>query len=54
MIAGLLGIPAERCEAFLGWATGIGLGFSPSAAADQDRIDAAVTGLSACCDELTA
>lgn len=54
VIAELLGIPAERFDAFLGWATDIGLGFSPAAAAEQDRIDAAVTALYACCDELTA
>jgi cytochrome P450 len=54
VIAELLGIPAERFEAFLGWATDMGLGFSPAASAEQDRIDAAVTGLHACCDELTA
>lgn len=54
VIAELLGIPAERFDAFLGWATDIGLGISPAAAAARDRIDAAVTGLYACCDELTA
>jgi cytochrome P450 len=54
VIAELLGIPAERFEAFLGRATDMGLGFSPAAAAEQDRIDAAVAGLYACCDELTA
>ncbi|MGH3870213.1 MAG: cytochrome P450 [Pseudonocardiaceae bacterium] len=54
VIAELLGIPAERFDAFLGWATDIGLGFSPSAALQRDRIDAAVAGLYACCDELTA
>jgi cytochrome P450 len=53
VIAELLGIPAERFETFLGWATDMGLGFSPAAAAEQDRIDAAVAGLYACCDELT-
>ncbi|MGH3828133.1 MAG: cytochrome P450 [Pseudonocardiaceae bacterium] len=52
VIAELLGIPAERFDAFLGWATDIGLGFSPAAAAEQDRIDAALTALHACCDEL--
>ncbi|HZE01972.1 MAG TPA: cytochrome P450, partial [Pseudonocardiaceae bacterium] len=54
VIAELLGIPTERFDAFLGWATDIGLGFSPAAAAEQDRIDAAVAGLYACCDELIA
>ncbi len=54
VIAELLGIPAERFTPFLGWATDMGLGFSPAAAAAQDRIDAAVTGLYACCDDLTA
>jgi cytochrome P450 len=54
VIAELLGIPAERFAAFLGWATDMGLGFSPAAAAEQDRIDAAVAGLYACCDELIA
>jgi len=54
VIAELLGIPAERFDAFLGWATDIGVGISPAAAAEQDRIDAAVTGLYACCDELIA
>ncbi|MGH3901970.1 MAG: cytochrome P450 [Pseudonocardiaceae bacterium] len=54
VIADLLGIPAERFDAFLGWATDMGLGFSPSAAAEHDRIEAAIAGLYACCDELTA
>jgi cytochrome P450 len=54
VIAEVLSIPAERFDAFLGWATDIGLGFSPIAAAKQDRIDAAVTGIHACCDELIA
>jgi hypothetical protein len=54
VIAELLGIPADRFDAFLGWATDIGLGFSPAAAAEQDRIDAAIAGLYACCDELIA
>ncbi|MGH4016545.1 MAG: cytochrome P450 [Pseudonocardiaceae bacterium] len=54
VIAEVLAIPTERFEAFLGWATDIGLGFSPAAAAEQARIDAAVPGLYACCDELTA
>jgi cytochrome P450 len=54
VIAELLGIPTERFEPFLGWATDIGLGFSSAAAAEQDRIEAAVVGLYACCDELTA
>jgi cytochrome P450 len=54
VIAELLGIPAERFTPFLGWATDMGLEFGPAAAAAQDRIDAAVTGLYACCDELTA
>jgi cytochrome P450 len=53
VIAELLGIPTERFEAFLGWATDMGLGFSPAAGAAQDRIDAAVAGLYSCCDELT-
>jgi hypothetical protein len=52
VIAELLGIPTERFDAFLGWATDIGLGFSPAAAAEQDRIDAAVAGLYSCCDDL--
>lgn len=54
VIAELLGITAERFKAFLGWATDMGLGFSPTAAAARDRIDAAVAGLYSCCDELTA
>jgi cytochrome P450 len=54
VIAELLGIPAEGFDAFLGWATDMGLGFSPAAATEQARIDAAVTGLYACCDELAA
>jgi cytochrome P450 len=54
VIAELLGIPAERFDAFFGWATDMGLGFSPAAAAEQDRVDAALAGLYACCDELTA
>ena len=53
VIAELLGIPAEGFNAFYGWATDIGLGFSPAAATEQARIDTAVTGLYACCDELT-
>ncbi|MEO7196580.1 MAG: cytochrome P450 [Pseudonocardiaceae bacterium] len=54
VIAELLGIPAERFEAFLGWATDIGLGFSPDVAAERDRVDAALAGLYDCCDDLTA
>lgn len=54
MIAKLLGIPAERFDAFLGWATDMGLGFSSAAGRERERIDAAVAGLYACCDELTA
>ena len=54
VIAEVLGIPADRFDAFLGWATDIGLGFSAAIAAVQDRVDAAVAGLYACCDELTA
>jgi cytochrome P450 len=54
VIAELLGIPAERFEAFLGWATDMGLGFGPAAGAEQDRIDAAVAGLYSCCDDLAA
>lgn len=54
VIAELLGIPAERFDAFLGWATDMGLGFSSAAGRERDRIDAAVAGLYACCDELTA
>ncbi len=54
VIAELLGVPAERFDAFLGWATDMGLGFGPAAAAELNRIDAAVAGLYACCDELTA
>ncbi len=54
VIAELLGIPAQRFDAFLGWATDMSLGFGPVAAAEQDRIDAAVAGLHACCDELIA
>jgi cytochrome P450 len=53
VIAELLGIPAERFTAFLGWATDMGLGFSPAATVEQDRIDTAVAGLYSCCDELT-
>jgi cytochrome P450 len=45
VIAELLGIPTERFEAFFGWATDMGLGFSPTAAAERDRVDAAVAGL---------
>ncbi|MGH3721425.1 MAG: cytochrome P450 [Pseudonocardiaceae bacterium] len=54
VIAELLGIPAERFEAFLGWATDLGLGFGPAAGTEQDRIDTALADLYACCDELTA
>ncbi len=54
VIAELLAIPADRFDAFLGWATDMGLGFSRAAAAEQDRIDAAVAGLCTCCDELIA
>lgn len=54
VLAELLGIPAERFEAFLGWATDMGIGLSPVAAAEQVRIDEAVTGLFGCCDELIA
>ena len=54
VIAELLGIPTERFDAFLGWATDIGLGFTPAAGQQRDRIEAAVAGLYGCCDELTA
>ena len=54
VIAELLGIPAERFDAFLGWATDIGVGFGPTAPVELDRIDAAVSGLYACCDDLIA
>ena len=54
VIAELLGISTERFNAFLGWATDIGLGFTPAAGQQRDRIEAAVAGLYACCDELTA
>ncbi|HKR49539.1 MAG TPA: cytochrome P450, partial [Pseudonocardiaceae bacterium] len=54
VIAELLGIPTDRFDTFLGWATDMGLGFSPDVATELDRIDAAVAGLYACCDELTA
>lgn len=53
VIAEVLGIPADRFDAFLGWATDIGLGFSAAIAAEQARVDTAVAGLYACCDELT-
>jgi cytochrome P450 len=53
-IAELLGIPAEGFDAFHRWAADMGIGFGPTAAAEQDRVDAAVAGLYACCDELTA
>ncbi|PZS26154.1 MAG: hypothetical protein DLM61_18875 [Pseudonocardiales bacterium] len=54
VIAELLGIPAQRFDAFLGWATDMSLGFGPVAAAEQDRIDAAVAGLHACGPEMSA
>ena len=54
VLAEVLGIPAEHFDVFLGWATDMGLGFGPEAAAEQDRIDAAVAGLYACCDGLIA
>jgi hypothetical protein len=54
IIAELLGIPDDQFDAFLGWATDMGLGFSPAAAAELPRIEAALAGLYACCDELVA
>lgn len=54
IIAELLGIPDEEFSAFLGWATDIGLGFGTTAAAELPRIEAALAGLCACCDELVA
>ena len=43
VIAELLGIPTERFDEFLGWATDMGLGFSPAAAAEQDSTPAATS-----------
>lgn len=54
VIAELIGIPHDRFDAFLGWATDMALGFNPAAATLQDRIDAAVNGLCGCCEELIA
>jgi cytochrome P450 len=54
IIAALLGIPEEQFDAFLGWATDMGLGFSTAAATELPRIEAALAGLYACCDELVA
>lgn len=54
VIAELLGIPDDEFDAFLGWANDIGLGFSPAAATELDRIEAALAGLYECCDRLVA
>jgi hypothetical protein len=54
VIAELLGIPDEQFDDFLGWANDMGLGFSPAVAEELDRIETALTGLYACCDELVA
>jgi hypothetical protein len=54
VIAELLGIPDDQFDDFLGWANDIGLGFSPVVADELDRIEAALAGLYACCDELMA
>lgn len=54
VIAEMLGIPDGEFDAFLGWANDMGLGFSPAAAAEIDRIEAALAGLYECCDRLVA
>ncbi len=54
VIAELLGIPDGEFDAFLGWANDMGLGFSPAAATELDRIEAALAGLYECCDRLVA
>jgi cytochrome P450 len=54
VIAKLLGIPAERFDAFFRWAADMALGVTPAAVAERDRIDVAIAGLYACCDEMIA
>jgi hypothetical protein len=54
VIAELLGIPDDQFDDFLGWANDMGLGFSPAVAEELDRIETALAGLYACCDELVA
>ncbi|MGH4023631.1 MAG: cytochrome P450 [Pseudonocardiaceae bacterium] len=54
VIAELLGIPDDEFDAFLGWANDMGLGFSPAAATELDRIEAALAELYECCDRLVS
>jgi cytochrome P450 len=55
VIAELLGVPAEQFDALFGWITDIAaLGLRPAAVTEQERVDVAIAGLLACCDELIA
>jgi len=54
VICELLGVPPAQHEAFRGWANDLGLAFSYAAAANRDRIEAALHGLSAATETLIA
>lgn len=54
IICELLGVPATLHEQFRGWANDLGLAFGYTAAANRDRIEAAIAGLDAATDELLA
>ncbi|GAA3058032.1 cytochrome P450 [Pseudonocardia yunnanensis] len=54
VICELLGVPREQHDAFRGWANDLGLAFSFTAAANVERIEAALEGLHAATDALLA
>lgn len=54
VIGELIGIAASEFDQFLGWSADLGLGFSITGAQELDRVEAALAGLYACCDELIA
>jgi cytochrome P450 len=54
VICELLGVPPEQHDAFRGWANDLGLAFSFTAAANVERIEAALLGLYAATDVLLA
>jgi cytochrome P450 len=54
VICELLGVPREQNDAFRGWANDLGLAFGFTAAANVERIEAALAGLYAATDVLLA
>ncbi|GAA1177701.1 cytochrome P450 [Pseudonocardia alaniniphila] len=54
VICELLGVPREQHDAFRGWSNDLGLAFSFTAAANLERIEAALAGLHAATDVLLA